>query len=632
MDVEFSPPQPAERARKRRAINACTNCRTSKVKCDGVRPSCQRCLRNDVQCEYYEGVKDPIVLRIEGLEAEVHAISSEMDDIRTHVSNLEVDRSDSSATGLTTSRALTLLDPLPPITAPATAAFEASSSHSLHILRDQMLVGDHAVGKGLITWDQAALWFQSFFSGSHNFVPIFCSRTDTMESVSTRSAFLFDAIVGIGCRAEEGFNSPIFRRLQMRLREHLSHALIYSPSTPSLEDIQAITIMASYSENGFILLAIALRFAMNLGLSNAVEELLSRMSRRSSDTDANERELYRIARVWYGICNLELFFSLDGGKVPSITLRASSRRIRALVKHPESTAADVRLLSQIELNIIRSNAYNAIINHNGADALERETILRGTVNETTVELSLWVEEWAAIVSAESTSRTSPLALLNLQIQYEWAVITLHLKALSDSGIENIALMDEFQQDMVRTAKDAAARHLHHLLQASAPPSPNVSQPERLQRSRPTYLTTFKWAMDYVWAKCAFSVLLVLKLALLLRDPPAVLMSLFRDAHQVLEELKNITVGRISYFQILQVSIEKCEGALNDHIAQRNGSNNGGSIGLNDEMGGGEETQAEKDFEGYVPSEFVFEWDFPGLNLRHIPLGWQDLFTDLDNVL
>ena len=136
-------------------------------------------------------------------------------------------------------------------------------------------------------------------------MPIFCERYDTLASVSSRSAFLFDIIVSIGCRAEEGFNSGTYRQLQSRARDHVTNLLI-DTAVPSLEDVQAITLMAAYSENGLVLIALALRFAMQLGLPRAVDQLVARGHGRSRVVDAEERELYRLSRVWHGICNLEL--------------------------------------------------------------------------------------------------------------------------------------------------------------------------------------------------------------------------------------------------------------------------------------------------------------------------------------
>ncbi|CAO2651706.1 Nn.00g042760.m01.CDS01 [Neocucurbitaria sp. VM-36] len=476
-----------------------------------------------------------------------------------------------------------------------------------------------AVDAGLFTWDQAVLWFESFFSGSQYLVPIFCEKKDTLASVSSRNAFLFDVIVSIGCRAEEGFNSATYRQLQARARDHITNLLIET-SIPSLEDVQAITLMAAYSENGFVLIALALRFAIHRGLPCAIDELIARNHGRSRIVDDQEQELYRLTRIWHGICNLELFFSLDGGKLPGLAFQTSSRKIRSLVNHPERTSVDVRLLSQIELNFIRAEAYNKIVAQVGDPLLPQdETGLRKTVDDTTIELSLWLEEWTTIISTEPTPHQQSLALQNLHIQREWALTTLYLKAIATLGIENIAFMTDFQRDFVCRAKEAAIRHLHHVLEDSSTPysSPTGSS----EQHKSTYLSTFRWTLDYVWAKCAFSVLLVLKLAILLRDPVSSVMLLLRDAHRVLEELKRVTVGHIAYFQILQTSIEKCEATLKEYVTQNTGS----------EAASNSNGVAEDEFQGYVPSEFVFEWDFPGLNLKHMPLAWQELFINIDNI-
>jgi hypothetical protein len=292
-----------------------------------------------------------------------------------------------------------------------------------------------------------------------------------------------------------------------------------------------------------------------------------------------------------------------------------------LINHQERTAIDVRLLSQIELNIIRSEAYDKLNgSQHDTQGVQEESRLRIVLDDTTLELSLWLEEWTTIVSSEPSAHEQAVALQNLHIQRQWALMTLHLKAIASTGIENIALMTEFQQDSVRKAKEAAAQHLHHILETAV-----STHTDHTQES--PYLSSFKWTLDYVWAKCAFSVLLVLKLAILLRDPVLSIMLLLRDAHRLLEELKRVTVGHIAYFQILQTSIEKCEAALREYVSQQT------TLSGPDAESASLETAraAEDEFQGYVPSEFVFEWDFPGLNLKHMPLGWQDLFINIDGL-
>ena len=270
-----------ERPRKRRAINACLACRTSKVRCDGRQP-CARCDRNDAACQYRShdvAIPDPVtsIVRIERLEAEVEHLKS-------------------------------LLHDLTPQRDPHLPATGFRTQHDVPETRGLMNTRPHleanAVEKGVVSHDDAFAWFTSFFAGCHYLVPIFSESTDVITSVASRSAFLFDAIVSVGCRAEQGFNSPTFRQLQSGLREHLT-SLLVTCEQPSLEAVQAITLMAAYSENGYMLIALALRFATQLGLHTATDQLLA-MHHNQDLPGTEERGLYRLQRVWHGICNLEL--------------------------------------------------------------------------------------------------------------------------------------------------------------------------------------------------------------------------------------------------------------------------------------------------------------------------------------
>jgi hypothetical protein len=47
---------------------------------------------------------------------------------------------------------------------------------------------------------------------------------------------------------------------------------------------------------------------------------------RSRIIGPDEQEMYRLSRIWHGVCNFELFFSLDGGKMPGMTRYVDSYR------------------------------------------------------------------------------------------------------------------------------------------------------------------------------------------------------------------------------------------------------------------------------------------------------------------
>jgi hypothetical protein len=267
-----------DRPRKRRAINACIACRLSKVRCDGRQP-CARCDRNDADCQYHAAGKDLNTIRIEKLEAEVTQLRIQLDNVDLQVTT----NSSSDTTQSSTGRNL----------------IQPSSSTNT-----QTRIGTNAVIKGIVAYDDAFAWFSSFFAGSHYLVPIFSESSDMITSVASRNAFLFDVIVSVGCRAEQGFDSPMFRQLQSGLREHLTNLLV-TCEQPPLEAVQAITLMAAYSENGYMLIALALRFATQLGLHKATDQLLA-MRHDREQSPHEERELYRLQRVWHGICNLDL--------------------------------------------------------------------------------------------------------------------------------------------------------------------------------------------------------------------------------------------------------------------------------------------------------------------------------------
>lgn len=270
-------PNPVKRPRKRRAINACVTCRSSKVRCDGKQP-CERCNRNDVLCRYYDlSGKDPSTARIESLEAEVTRLQTQL-------------RASQQTTNTLSFEDL-----------PVDVASSLPQSRGVLNARTDKV---NAVDKGIVTYDSASTWFSNFFAGSHYFVPIFSETDDVNASVATRSPFLFDAIISIGCRAEQGFSSPVFRQLQACLREHLT-SLLVACDYPNVEAVQAIALMAAYSENGHVLVALALRFAMQLDLQKVTDKLLA-LSHDDGRSETEQSELYRLQRVWHGICNLEL--------------------------------------------------------------------------------------------------------------------------------------------------------------------------------------------------------------------------------------------------------------------------------------------------------------------------------------
>lgn len=170
-------------------------------------------------------------------------------------------------------------------------------------------------------------------------------------------------------------------------------------------------------------------------------------------------------------------------------------------------------------------------------------------------------------------------------------------------------MSSTERMILLTAKSSARRHLRLI----------IVEPEY-------YLSSLKYAMDFVWAKCAFSFLLLLKLSRLLPEHEDEYQELLDNGNKLVHELNKAGssssqngTGNI-YLQILKVSIEKYGRALQEPQHP----DTGGSAATSPFW---ELFDAQADLQWFIPEQFVSEWDFPGLNLFYFPTSWQESFGD-----
>ena len=242
-------------------------------------------------------------------------------------------------------------------------------------------------------------------------------------------------------------------------------------------------------------------------------------------------------------------------------------------------------------------------------ALNR-TEISDFVHEMKIDLDLWFDDWLRIIEgSKSAQEERPFLLIALRVQKCWAEMMLNCKALRAMGVENVAAMSSTERNILLTAKSSAHRHLRLIM----------LEPDY-------YLAKLKYAMDFVWAKCAFSFLLLLKLSRLLPERDEEHQELLEHGNRLVDELNKTGsssnqsgAGNI-YLQILKVSIEKYGRALQESQHP----STGGSTATSPFW---ELFDAQADLQWFVPEQFVSEWDFPGLNLFYFPTAWQDFFGD-----
>ncbi|KAL3459770.1 hypothetical protein BJX64DRAFT_199504 [Aspergillus heterothallicus] len=639
----------------KRIPKACGACRQSKVKCDGKRP-CTRCEKLKKQCVFFEIPKDPVTERLESVESEIQRLQAQLADMREllRVNNAHprshpqpgalagvddfsqvhhvpepvqqcresVSRTSppqpatdaagflhQSATNLAPRSDIPLQDRIRP------AQYEmrrpAKKRRSGFEVREEPI--SDFISKGMISLDYAVDCFTTFFQGCDRYIPIFDPRYDTFESVRYRSSILLNAICTIGSRVESRAGSQLSDLLQTELKKWIN-VVIQNETLNCLESVQALLVIACYSAERSLILSFATRMALDLGLDEAFEELTQHLTMKdveggsiASGTIRDEDALMRKSRTWFGLLVLEHIFSLDGGKPPGIRMTGNSRRCRKLLDHPSSTILDLRLFSQVELNVIRVHINETL----GVNAPLARPDIAEFVQEAKLDLDLWFDDWQRIIEnalAPEDEERAPI-LAALRVQKCWGEMMLHCKALRSMGVENVAAMSSVERRILLMAKASARKHLSLI----------TIEPD-------SYLAKLKYAMDFVWAKCAFCFLLLLKLSRLLPEGKEEHEELLNHGNRLLDDLtKSVSSSSISsnsnvYLQILRLSIEKYGRTLHE-------------IGLGTE-GAAEDTapfwelfDAQTELTTFVPEQFVSEWDFPGLNLFYFPTTWQDFFAD-----
>ncbi|KAK0257717.1 hypothetical protein LTS09_007330 [Friedmanniomyces endolithicus] len=589
-------------SRKARIPKACAACRKSK---------------SATTCTWHVKTRNAVDERLERVEQAIWALNRRLDDQETispqsrEVSGPVTDRARAIRDSTTSVDAVeTVLGrpvgdgsrgALPAISRPNNASFLIRKPACLDM-----------VSSGLISDLDAQVWFNTSFDGCNRFVPVFDPAHDTYSSVRERSTVLFDVLITFGCKAGNESLANECRKLHHVVRQHISDITLHDTEA-SLESVQALLVVASYSDSGAILFDIALRESLKLHLPQKVTAYLSSLAAGChTDQPANMRDLIPV-RVLYGLVLLDQILSLDGGKPASMSLHTTSRRVRILIAQPHRSPIDLRLYAQVELNELRATSYASVI----AAANAGEQSLKDTIDQAQVDLSRWKAEWQALIFDNLTVEDERTVFtVNLRIQHAWAVLALQLRALTASGVDNLALVTECQRTISLSAKTAAERHLDLILSNTFDLDSSDASHERSSYLKP-YIANIRYGSEFVFAKNAFCVLIVLRLAILLGDPLSAVLHRLQQAQDFLDGLSHAGMGaNVGYIRILSQTVKKCQRAVKASQQVQDSSEQALDTG-------------DADFQSFVPHEFTLKWDFPGLNLCYIPLDWQELFLNFE---
>nr|CDI52914.1 conserved hypothetical protein [Melanopsichium pennsylvanicum 4] len=134
---------------------------------------------------------------------------------------------------------------------------------------------------GLVNETDATRLFEMFQRGVPKFISIFHLEDESMTTeeayhhVRTTSYFLFNVMLAIGAKVECGGKSPsrLYQTCMAQAKRNAKDTM-FTPVAGKAA-VQAMVLLAAYSENGWLPLGLSIRMAQELGLDRSFQKLMS---------------------------------------------------------------------------------------------------------------------------------------------------------------------------------------------------------------------------------------------------------------------------------------------------------------------------------------------------------------------
>ncbi|GJJ09858.1 hypothetical protein Clacol_004082 [Clathrus columnatus] len=369
-----------------------------------------------------------------------------------------------------------------------------------------------------------------FYQGCSTFLPVFDSQTDTFDELHERSPFAVDCICMVAARVQCGGGPPTetFKKCLEEVQSICSRTL-FSP-VKRQEVVQAMVLVSGWSDNGWLSggmlsrdlagtflnceIGHAVRMALEIGMNKAWPKILRRIYANRTSTSQEERELVISARTWLVLYLFEHQISYGVGRPAILRFDESIRDCRLLLQHPLAIEDDLRLVSMVELMVIREKIHNRLAQQ---ESITEETFL--TLREADNDFKVWFEHWDQKFGEKYSD--SVFYRQSLQVQQLFAELFHNATALVGvNGPEDVAKMPPAQRQIAIRSINIAKLGLETTLRASA------------------YRENLKYAVHYTHATATFAASFLIRLARLIPQEC--------DLHAIkkdIEELANVLEQR-----------------------------------------------------------------------------------------
>ncbi|CCO27197.1 Transcriptional activator of proteases prtT AltName: Full=Zn(2)-C6 zinc finger-containing protein prtT [Rhizoctonia solani AG-1 IB] len=321
--------------------------------------------------------------------------------------------------------------------------------------------------KGLVREDEARELYNIFFSGCHLFIPLFDPAYDTFESLRDRTPFCFDAILAVAAKIRVGYCSVNAVWTSRTERGRASYAVAIR--------MEHKRLATKWPCNAY---------GAGFGPPQSLEKLADGPS-EGKRSEAEERDLVVSARIWLCLYWFDHQMSLGTGHPIILRDESSIRHCRLLLSHPMASPTDVRLVSQIELIIQKTQIYETL------------SPLNGQVNHSTLAFirraNIALDKWWADCDELHRPTMDEDALLRKILSGELYYAKLWLVCVALRGVSWDKMPFE-QRELAFQAKEAASNCLATFLNS------------------PAYRAALRYAVHDSLVTAAFSGLFLLKVA------------------------------------------------------------------------------------------------------------------------
>ncbi|KAF8711861.1 Fungal specific transcription factor domain, partial [Rhizoctonia solani] len=383
---------------------------------------------------------------------------------------------------------------------------------------------DHAfpdvVTKGIITEQEARELFAIFYRGCSTFLPVFDMAVDTYDALHSRSPFCVNTICMVAARVRDGGESETYQKCRAEVEEISRHTL-FTPVVRQ-EAVQAMVLVSGWSTNGWLPGGHAVRMGLEIGMHKAWPRLHKRMRAGKILVSQEERQLVISARTWFVLFLFEHQISFGTGRPAILRDDESIARCRDILRHPLSIQDDMRLVSMVELMVLRERLHNQLAPYEGPV----EDRVYKVLHQAESDFRTWYEEWDHLFSQKYED--AAFYRQSLMIQRDFGELYHNATVLRGiRGPEDVARMPMEQKIVAQRAIRLAKRGLDNCI-----------------RSRPTLIFPSS-AVHFTHVTATFAASFLIRLARLFPqecDPNAI-MSTVEDLVHLLSNSPAVPAGR-----------------------------------------------------------------------------------------